>query len=91
MLCYLLFCFVPVTESFVGRTAIKYEEIPNMWLGPNVRRLVAMGAFFPACIRREYQVQLYKAMQGITRDKDPNLGCCEREDVNSAGTTTKVV
>ncbi|KAK3094606.1 hypothetical protein FSP39_003984, partial [Pinctada imbricata] len=73
--------------TFHGIETVHTWSIPNMWIGPSQRQLIALGAFFAPCVREDYGIQLIAAKSNYSQS-DP-IGCCEMATRNSAATTTE--
>ena len=78
--------------TFRGNVTVTHSERPNPLIGPPGAQLISLGALYPPCIREDYAFNVYMvhALQLHVGEGGEKLGCCEVEEVNAAGTTTKV-
>ncbi|RMX49838.1 hypothetical protein pdam_00023374, partial [Pocillopora damicornis] len=77
--------------TFRGNVTVTHSERPNPLIGPPGAQLISLGALYPPCIREDYAFNVYMvhALQLHVGEGGEKLGCCEVEEVNAAGTTTK--
>ncbi|XP_070211302.1 inactive rhomboid protein 1-like [Littorina saxatilis] len=77
-------------QTFLGAETLHRYVIPNPWIGPPATIMLAAGASFAPCLRRDHYVRKQGAARRFRKIDDVRFGCCQmRGPLNAAGTTTR--
>ncbi|XP_061194171.1 uncharacterized protein LOC133202371 [Saccostrea echinata] len=73
--------------TFLGSETIHKWVKPNIWMGPNEKFWISVGALYSSCMREDYKLMLQTSKKNYTSTMV--LGCCEVASRNTAGTLTQ--
>ncbi|XP_062613021.1 uncharacterized protein LOC134274803 isoform X2 [Saccostrea cucullata] len=73
--------------TFLGSETIHKWVKPNVWIGPNEKFWISVGALYSSCMREDYKLMLQTSKKNYTSSMV--LGCCEVASRNTAGTLTE--
>lgn len=85
--------FEPVLElsegipTYLGKETVHRWVKPNIWIGPNEKFWISVGALFSSCMREDYKLMLEISKKNYS--SSAVLGCCEVAIRNTAGTMTQ--
>ncbi|XP_048747629.2 inactive rhomboid protein 1-like [Ostrea edulis] len=85
--------FEPVLElsegipTFLGTETIHKWIKPNVWIGPDEKFWISVGAVYSTCIREDFKLILATVKKNYS--SSAVLGCCEVANRNAAGTLTQ--
>ncbi|XP_041370184.1 uncharacterized protein LOC121384053 [Gigantopelta aegis] len=75
-------------KTFLGKESIHRWIVPNLWMGPTMRSMIAAGAVFGLCMRENHHTSL-AFVERYNFSITTTLGCCEMASRNTAGTLSK--
>ncbi|XP_071947971.1 inactive rhomboid protein 1-like [Antedon mediterranea] len=75
-------------KTFIGTETISVSTYPNVWIGPNAKYWIGVGAMYSPCMRKDHFIKIESAKDNLYYRNEP-LGCCEIDIRNTAGTTTE--
>ncbi|XP_033125546.1 uncharacterized protein LOC117123656 [Anneissia japonica] len=66
-------------KTFIGTETVSVSVYPNVWIGPNARYWIGIGAMYSPCMREDHVLRIEFAKQEY--DPQGPLGCCEMSGI----------